>query len=589
MRTRECIRKNRKESKVKEYLLLILIILLVAAVSIWNGSRKEGFHVDEMYSYGLANSNYLPFPEEGDTGAYSINDFMQEYGAGNNLIDLVKNLWKDFKLLKDADFQLTQTDIYEKYREAQYNNNQPWVETTWLSGEYYENYLTVEEGTGFNFISVYYNQRADVHPPFYYILLHIVCSLFEGSFSKWYGFVINFAALISALILLYRMVKQYASSGWVPYATILVYGLSMGFQSNMVFFRMYGVITLLTIALCYFHLYLLKRDWQLERKQKLALIALVVLGYYTLYYFVVYAAIVMLVACVLMIKGGQFKRVWTYIRQYIYAAVIGIVIWPFSLKHFFSDYRGDDFREAIGSVENYWNLITQMFKELAKTCMGNQAVVLLLLILLAIVAAVIGSIHKRRISKEYCIMFIPAFLYFFFAAVSTPMVHNRYVMCIMPFVFLAMILTIDFYGRLIFQKSSSQNIARIIMTIIILLLSNCFTHQPEHLKDDGQLTVEVPENTVCVYVIPEASWQAYAKDSYVLSQCEKSVVIRRSNLSFLESYEYEEGQSVMIYLSNPVEEREETLNEVKEIMGIEHLEEVDSRLDGYYYKRYLFQ
>ncbi|MBE5875763.1 MAG: glycosyltransferase family 39 protein [Lachnospiraceae bacterium] len=576
------------KDKVREGLLLLLIMLLVAGVSIWNGYRKEGFHVDEIYSYGLSNSNYMPFPQEGDSGAYSINDFMQEYGAGNNIGDLLRNFWKDFQILKEADFQFRQTDLYEKYREAQYNNNQPWVQTTWLPGEYYKNYLTVEEGTGFNYVSVYYNQRADVHPPFYYILLHTVCSLFTGSFSKWHGFSVNFVALMATLLLLYRMVRQYISKSWVAYATVLVYGLSMGFQSNMVFFRMYGVITLLTMALCYFHLYLQKNNWELKRKQKLTLIILVVLGYYTLYYYVVYAALMMAAALVIMCKSGQIKKSWTYIRQYIYAAVIGVVIWPFSLKHFFSDYRGDDFREAISSVENYWNLIVQMFRELAKTCMGGQAVVLLILLLLACVTAAVVVFQKKHRDLDWLI-FLPPLFYFFFVAVSTPMVHNRYIMCIMPFVFLAIMLTIDFYGRLLCRNEKLRTVGCALMVMVIFLLSNCFMYKPEHLTDDGQLTVEVPENTVCVYMIPETSWQAYAKDSYILSQCEKSVILRRSNMAFLESYEYEEGQSVMIYLSNPVDERDATLEEVKSAMGIEHLKEADSGLDGYYFKRYLFQ
>lgn len=580
---------NGKRDRLKQALYLVMILVLVAGVSIWNGSRKEGFHVDEMYSYGLANSNYMPFPKEGDNGAYSIDDFMQEYGAGDNLIELFQNLWKDFEILKAADFQIYNTPIYQKYREAQATNNQQWIETTWLSGEYYENYLTVEEGTGFNFVSVYYNQRADVHPPFYYMLLHIVCSFFEESFSKWFGFSINFVALLAALVVLYHMVRTYFVDSWIAYAVVLLYGLSMGFQSNMVFFRMYGVVTLLTLALCYFHLYLYKSDWKLLKKQKLILIALVVLGYYTLYYFVVYAALLAAVAIVLMIKAGHVKKVWTYIRQYIYAATIGIVIWPFSLKHFFLDYRGDDFREAIGSIENYWNLTVQMFKELAKTCMGGQAILLALIVGLAIVA--LGfKLWKREVDMaKYAIVFVPPFLYFFFVAVSTPMVHNRYVMNIIPFVFLIMIIGIAFWGESISKHEKQHKVVIMGMLVAVFLLSNCFLHQPEHITDDGQLTVEVPENTVCVYVIPESSWQAYAKDSYILSQCEKSVILRRSNMDFLKSYEYEEGQSVLIYLSNNVEERESTFEEVKKVMGIEHLEEVYSALDGYYYKRYLLQ
>lgn len=580
---------NMDKDRRKQGLILLLILLLVAGVSIWNGSRKEGFHVDEMYSYGLANSNYLPFPKEGDNGAYSIDDFMQEYGAGDNLIELLQNLWKDLGILKAADFQIYNTPIYQKYKEAQATNNQQWIETTWLSGEYYQNYLAVEEGTGFNLASVYYNQRADVHPPFYYIVLHIVCSLFEGSFSKWFGFGVNFVALMAALLVLYRMIRSYIEDSWISYVVILIYGLSMGFQSNMVFFRMYGIVTLLTIALCYFHLHLQSCNWKLERRQKLTLIALVVLGYYTLYYLVVYAAFIAFIALIRMIQDGQAKRVWTYIRQYIYAALIGIAIWPFSLKHFFSDYRGDDFREVMSSIEQYGDLTAAMFGELSKTCMGNQPVVLLGLLVMGLVGLVFACLKRKNNIGTYMIVFIPPILYFLFTAISTPMVHNRYVMNIMPFVFLAVILGIAFMIGLIVKKHNARVTVIAIMFAGVLLLSNCFLHQPQHLTDDGQLVVEVPENTVCVYVIPEASWQAYAKDSYILSQCKKSVILRRSNMDFLRSYEYEEGESVLIYLSNPVEERDATFAEVKKVMGIEHLEEVNSGLDGYYYKRYLLQ
>ena len=484
MDTTQTSANNKVEKKI-EYVVLAFIILVVAVVSVWNGSRKEGFHVDEVYSYGLSNSNFLPFPKEGDTGAYSINDFMQDYGAGDSLSDLFKNISKDICIIKEAGFRLTETEIYAKYREAQYNNNLPYEPTTWHSGEYYKNYLIVEEGTGFNPISVYYNQRADVHPPFYYLLLNFVSSLFEGSFSKWYGFTVNFIALMASLLLLFKMVKTYIQPAWIAYATVFVYGLSMGFQSTMVFFRMYGVVTLLTIALCYFHLYLQKHNWTLGHKQKLALITLIVLGYYTLYYFVIYAAILMLLAIVLMAKSGQAKKIWTYIRQYIYAAAIGIVIWPFSLKHFFSDYRGDDFRSALQSVQNYGRAIIEMFKELARTCMGNNAVLLLVLILLAITAAVLCVVYRKETKDVYWLVFLPPFAHFFCVSISAPMIHNRYVMNIMPFLFLAIMIMIAFYTNLLLKKREIKVAVCTLFVAVMFLFSNCFMHKPDHLKMMG--------------------------------------------------------------------------------------------------------
>lgn len=44
----------------------------------------------------------------------------------------------------------------------------------------YLEYLVVHEEDRFNYKNVWKNQSNDVHPPFYYVLLHTLCSLFAG-------------------------------------------------------------------------------------------------------------------------------------------------------------------------------------------------------------------------------------------------------------------------------------------------------------------------------------------------------------------------------------------------------------------------
>ena len=109
-----------KEKKIRLIMVLILVVQLLN-VLYW-GSKKEGYYIDELWTYGLANSYEAPF------------------------------LWE----------------------KAGYMNE-------WHEPEFYMDYLVANEGEKFAFHSVYENQARDVHPPFYYMILHTVCSLFPKS------------------------------------------------------------------------------------------------------------------------------------------------------------------------------------------------------------------------------------------------------------------------------------------------------------------------------------------------------------------------------------------------------------------------
>ena len=67
------------------------------------------------------------------------------------------------------------------------------------------NYVAPQGSTRFNYASVYYNQTQDVHPPLFYFLLHTVCSLFPGSFTKWTGLGMNLVLLGGTLAALYAL------------------------------------------------------------------------------------------------------------------------------------------------------------------------------------------------------------------------------------------------------------------------------------------------------------------------------------------------------------------------------------------------
>ena len=114
--------------------MIIIIIQIIARVYV--GNKKTYFHMDEAYSYGLMNYDKL------------------------NIAD-------------NEDF---------------FNN--------WHTKEYYSDYLEINKDEKYDFSQVYENQRDDVHPPIYYLLLRIAASFTIDSFSKWTGIILNIIMII---------------------------------------------------------------------------------------------------------------------------------------------------------------------------------------------------------------------------------------------------------------------------------------------------------------------------------------------------------------------------------------------------------
>ncbi len=254
----------------------VLLALSLSAM-LFYGNQKEGYHVDEVYSYGLANSEYLPFMHFG-AHDYNVKEWMLEYGAGESFEELFHNLIKDFRILQECGFQVKESIIYRDYLTAQANSANTRI-TSWVPGEAYLDYIAASESNTFNNASVYYNQRGDVHPPLYYMLLHTICSVFQGKFSKWFGLGLNIVVLLLTLALLYRMCRLYLGGKWMAVLAAGVYGLSVGFISTALFIRMYALLTFMTVACCYVHLKIVEEGFWLKGKNRLKLMPVVQGGF----------------------------------------------------------------------------------------------------------------------------------------------------------------------------------------------------------------------------------------------------------------------------------------------------------------------
>ena len=178
-----------KKDKIK----LAIAIIAMCFVMLFFVNQKQGFHCDEIFSYGSSNSAY-----ENVYWSYRDKTPMHKFLEAKifqdgNVFDWVKRVkyyFVDHVDEKDA-------FISEKMAEEK---------MIWRTREEAIDYLEAKDNR-FNYVSVYYNQVQDVHPPLFYMLVHTISSIFNNTFSKYIIFFINLPFFIGTCILIWKILN----------------------------------------------------------------------------------------------------------------------------------------------------------------------------------------------------------------------------------------------------------------------------------------------------------------------------------------------------------------------------------------------
>lgn len=179
-----------QESK-KEKILLALIIAIMCFLMFFFINQKEGYHCDEIFSFGSSNCAYNNkfWAYKQDVG---INKLVKEEIFENrNIIESIKQLKYYF---------VDHPEEREKY-ENEILDELP--KQSWRTREEAQDYVKAQDNK-FNYTSVYYNQVQDVHPPLFYMLVHTVSSIFNNTFSKYIIFSINILFFIGTCIFIWK-------------------------------------------------------------------------------------------------------------------------------------------------------------------------------------------------------------------------------------------------------------------------------------------------------------------------------------------------------------------------------------------------
>lgn len=382
------MRMIKTEKNRKVYLILFMILMLQVIAAFCFCEKKTGFHYDEYYSYYSSNVTYGLVPTDRE--------------------------WKP------------QAEIVSEF--------------------------VVDEGERFTFSTVARMQSYDVHPPFYYILLHAVCSLTPGIFTKWSALALNMALFAGSWILLAALTYQLtvmsldaiqnrngtnetaaaekagccAAAGrtgnvaalggsqrrtaFLTTALVcLLYGFCPAVLSGVMMARMYTLLGFLVLAVTYVHVLALKKRRRCRKFYAVTMLC-VYLGFLTHYYYAVYMFFLAAAMEFYLLFEKAEQKIWKqkwkdcilYGIAVIGALAAAVITYPACLGHIFRGYRGT---EAMGEFFNVGNTVGRIrfFAGLLNEYVfgGMLPVLLLVILLLALTAWTAGRMRRQGAPAPY--------------------------------------------------------------------------------------------------------------------------------------------------------------------------------------------
>ncbi len=478
-------------------------------------------------------------------------------------------------------------DEYYSYYSTELTKGLNVPENGWMQHDDYYDEFRVLKGEGFRYGLVKQIQSWDVHPPMYYWVLHTVCSMFPGTFTKWTGLGINLIFhgislwLIMYLTQLLLMAidnrgstgskqeicgddgKSSNSStvpiekktdgdngsgsticnsvrGYLPVIVMAVWGLSPESISEVVFIRMYAMLTMLILLTLIFHVKQMMRP-QTDRlpikEFVIPVAALTYVGFMTHYYYVVFLFFIALFFWICRIRelrsstgltgdsvilqgassenkadikrsSGIFGRIIAYPLILVIPLILGYLTYPSCLGQIFRGQRGTQAIGSFADTSNTFERIRFFADVLSKQSFGGLLFLWLVLITFILLAAKVQNKKLIGIGCPECTMtLIATVCYFLIVSKTGLLMGDESIRYIMPMcgiaVMLVLIYLVNISGQIRMRVSSVTFIIAFIM-LDIFGLSKGYV-QFLYKEDRAQISfAEENKSTPVIYLYDSA-------------------------------------------------------------------------------------
>lgn len=477
-----------------------LIPMLVAG---YYGIQKQGYFVDEVWSYGLANS--------------------KEYAH-----------------------------IYSPEGWDQH----------WIEPQYFKSYIEVDPGEGFSYESVFKNQEDDNHPPLFYLILHTVCSFFPGEFSKWFGIVPNLLYLFITNLFLYCLLRRLSFSRAASVIGMLFYGLSAGAISCAIYIRMYMMMTMWMVILLNLYYDVMYKD-EFQIRDYIGCMIITFAGYMTQYYFYIAVFFGAGVLSFILIYKRKIKQLFWFIASNIGSLLLVLLCFPISFKKIL----GKDTSRGIQAYQNlsnhtdvlgkirkfYWVMNDELF-------FSKLKYIIILLIVGMIV--VIGHHYLKKKQKlcfsehiyMYILIPISIFMgYFTVIGIIAPFRVDRYIFVLYP---IAVVIVLYVIHRLLRKILVPEKMISFFLLLFVLLFSYGEIEKIQYIYPEEKKNLQIVEQHQqddCIYV----SDQRYLITADIVELVKYRAVHRilSSDLKSIRGFLRPGNNEIMMYIDKEIEEK----------------------------------
>ncbi len=383
-------------------------------------------------------------------------------------------------------------------------------------------YVTVSSEHRFDYSNVWLNQSKEVHPPFYYALLHTVCSFFPNRFSPWFAGVINFLFALLTLFVSRKLGRYFLDNRFLINGISLAFVLSAGILSSTTFLRMYVAAMFWVTLLTYYYIREINVNDNDNKHLFLARVSAVTLfGALTHYYCIVYAVLISTLYGFYLLREKRYKETGYFCFSMAITGIISYLIFPSMIHHIFFGYRGKEVLSNASSFSDFLYRLKDFCLIIDRQLFGYLGLLLFLLIFSLSVYCFLK--YKNKSEKDFSLLFslnkkqvlgylflvVPSFLYFIIISKITIGRIERYMFPIYAVVFWAVMLLLLKQINFLLPDNKSK-----IVTLIVLCLvtaSSWINTRWNYLYLDTKVFLERAANyskvdCICIY---DARWKIF--------------------------------------------------------------------------------
>lgn len=496
----------------KNYLMLVVIILIqVIYIACVFNVEKQGYHSDELWNYGFANSS------EGK--------------------------------------HVCSTDVGRKPKNCD----------EWVSTDVLRRYITVEKDEIFNYAAVYKNAANDYNPPLGYMLLHFVCSFFLGKWSKWYCFGLNLVCFIIMQIYIYKLSTSITKNENAGLISAFFFGFTAGACNIVVFLRIYAVAVMLGVMLLYYMHQLYEENNNDQWKLYLKIFLVNILGCFTLNLFLPFTFIITVMYCLYYLISKKFKKLFRFGLMMLLSVAISFAMFPSRISQIVGDSNELTYRARSLSTawqnKIYWAYLTNdlfgIHNSIWKTMFWTYFLygIMIAAFFIIPICFLIRKEEKYKKAKKkikkvfinlknnikhiqytYIVMICTiAFVVLIAAArTSTYAMGNcttRYIFMIYP-VMAVFATTLSWkILSVIVKKAKIYNVICVILCVVFSVLSIILSSHPYFFKhyEEGKTLTQLENNANCI-IVTEETWlmtcytcEIYNTQNYYVTNYDKAL------------------------------------------------------------------